>query len=134
MSKPFLLYAHEAATPDGVVLEDIFDHPSTTRLCNDEAEIVEFLAVEDAEGAHWSWKEPDGGISMIFGSRLELDMCFPFGMQAEIDRGEGEPVRLMLRPTGRRSMRAKDFADVSAVLPSGESADAEEPGHTVPHF
>ena len=65
----------------------------------DADRIVEVEVREDADGRYFGWLDAhrDSGFpSMIWPSRLQLEMCFPSGTQVEVDRGEGRVVQLSI--------------------------------------
>jgi hypothetical protein len=50
---------------------------------------------EDPDGAYHGWIETgEDTPSMIWPSRAQLTMCFAYGVQVEIDKGRGVPIRL----------------------------------------
>lgn len=76
---------------------DLFDniHPSrtTVEMCG-PSEVAPVLVAEDADGAYWGWRYPDGRVSMIWRSLDLLDMCFPYGYRTAEECGQGRAVRL----------------------------------------
>ncbi len=64
---------------------------------------------EDPGGEYHGWLETgEDTPSMIWPSRAQLTMCFAYGMQVEIDKGRGVPIRL----------RCESLQNVPAVLPA----------------
>lgn len=56
---------------------------------------------DDPAGTHWGWL--DAGETepcMIWPSRIQYDMCFPYGPRAEEEAGKGRTVRLAVTTTG----------------------------------
>ena len=53
-------------------------------------------ALTEEETPYYGWKYPDGNISMIFPSTVLLEICFPYGIKAAIDNGEGNIVKLII--------------------------------------
>ena len=50
---------------------------------------------EDPDGEYYGWlKTGEDTPSMIWPSRVQLMMCFTYGMQVAIDKGQGVPIRL----------------------------------------
>lgn len=61
-----------------------------------EVDVVE-VADDDPTATHWGWMrtgndKPD----MIYPRKSLLDMCFHYGVQAEVDVGKGRVVRLVV--------------------------------------
>jgi len=58
------------------------------------------VAHDDPAGTHWGWLDAsDPTPSMIWPSRIQYDMCFPYGPRAEEDAGRGRTVRLAVTVT-----------------------------------
>ena len=73
-------------------------YPSTIQvgMCGvDTKDVVSVSVSEHEDGTHHGWKDEDG-FSMIFESLIQLKICFPYGMQVEIDKGGGTPVVLQV--------------------------------------
>ena len=50
---------------------------------------------EDLDGAYHGWMETGSDVPcMIWPSSVQLGMCFAYGMQVEVDKGRGVPIRL----------------------------------------
>jgi len=89
--------------------EEGFAHfyPSTIQLtmCGTAPHWLVQLAV-DADGDLWGWyhthhphnRESRGHVSMIYSHRKSVEICFPYGPDAETERGRGEIVRLRVTP------------------------------------
>jgi len=81
-----------------------FSHPQPTRTMarlyeRNADQVVEVEVREDPEGTYFGWLDAhrDSGFpSLIWPSRLQLEMCFPSGTQVEVDRGEGRVVQLSI--------------------------------------
>lgn len=59
-----------------------------------EVEVVE-VADHDPAATHWGWmRAGDDEPVLIYPRRFLLDMCFHYGVQAEVDAGKGRVVRL----------------------------------------
>jgi len=69
------------------------------------AEIVPVTVtiVPEPDNTHWAWLDYVYGEwnnlapTMIWESLFQLEMCFTYGMQAEIDLGRGIPVTLLVQ-------------------------------------
>lgn len=62
---------------------------------------VEEVAGDDETATHWGWMRnasahypADSEPHMIWASRAQFEMCFPYGSLAEVDRGKGRVLRL----------------------------------------
>lgn len=56
---------------------------------------------DDPTATHWGWIDTDGdhpAWALVWPSRPQFDVCFPYGPQAEEEAGKGRAVRL--RVTG----------------------------------
>lgn len=56
-------------------------------------------ADEDEEVRYWGWEDvkDKGKWSMIWPSKLQLEVCFTYGMAHAIKCGQGRPVRLIVK-------------------------------------
>lgn len=51
----------------------------------------------EPEGPYWAWEDAeDGAWSITQPSQMQLETCFPYGTQAEVDRGRGRVVNFVL--------------------------------------
>ena len=126
MRQPFLVYAHAVEHRGRMVFQDIRTRPMLTSLVRPDAEITEVLAVEDPDGDHWGWRTPDGAVGMIYASQKAFEACFTYGWAVEAARGKGEPIRLRLEPTGRRSHDPDAFTATEKVAkPERRVPDAQ---------
>lgn len=58
------------------------------------------VAHDDPAGTHWGWLDSnEDEPCMIWPSRVQYDMCFPYGPAAEEEAGKGRTVRLAVTPT-----------------------------------
>ena len=58
--------------------------------------IVPVVLTESPTGRYWGWLENDGKDTptMIWPSKMQVEMCFPYGPKAESDRGRGRLIQL----------------------------------------
>lgn len=68
---------------------------------------VEEVPEGDPAATHWGWMrsaylhyEADTVPGMIWGTRGQFEMCFPYGSKAEASRGHGRVVRLRVTEAG----------------------------------
>ena len=98
---PWEMYAHRhddgRFDPVGsysYVLAHGFDKPLVRVL-------VEDVDGDDPTATHWGWmqfagphRNADTEPHMIWGTHVQFEMCFTYGVKAEVDRGRGRVVRL----------------------------------------
>ncbi len=64
--------------------------------------IVAVTLTEDSQGDYWGWLASDAAEpSMVWPSKVQFTMCFPYGPEAEVKRGKGKILRLRVE---RRSV------------------------------
>jgi hypothetical protein len=115
MSKPVLppltesdLYYARRLTPDKP-WRGFYRHGTTWSVSgakDDEAVVVRCRERQelDPESPYWGWEyspkhnpHPEGGRwSMIWPSRTQLEICFPYGTKRAIEQGHGRPVNLLV--------------------------------------
>lgn len=75
-------------------LANFFKSRQAYVACGD-APVVRVRIITDDAGSHWSWWDAERkSHSMIFGSRVLVEICFPYGSRAEEERGRGKVVRV----------------------------------------
>lgn len=86
----------------------IYNHPGVVRMCGAQpSEIFELEFRERREGdpetPYWGWEDfkenttsRPSGYSMIWHAYHLFHMCFTYGDKAEVERGNGRPVNLLL--------------------------------------
>lgn len=70
-------------------------------MCGEERIAVVRIAVDEA-GPYWGWHYSHhpfngsfkGKVSMIYSNAIGVEICFPYGAAAEMERGRGRIVRL----------------------------------------
>lgn len=87
---------------------DAFHHfyPSTTavQMCGDDDIVLVELALDEA-GPYWAWYHSHhpgntnyrGAISLVYGNPISVEICFPYGTDAEVRRGRGRMVRVNVK-------------------------------------
>lgn len=85
-------------------LRYFYPHPDVVRWSVDEDEPGEILHVQlvpDDTGTYWCWHDAkDDEFYHVYHDKKLLEMCFPYGIQAEIDRGFGTAVRVRVEVLG----------------------------------
>jgi hypothetical protein len=104
-------YGHATTGPDGkIAYLNIFSHPRTTGMCDPDKPIVELRfcqatheeIIEERNGnspvrIYWAWLENGAkSFEMIFPHESLFTMCFPYGLSAEVNAGEGKVFRLVV--------------------------------------
>ncbi len=80
----------------GTILFHFYHHPKAVKMCQDSRDPHPVFKVEvtegtDAPGSYWGWwNSEDNSFHFVFPSRLQVDMCFPYGAKAEEERGRGK--------------------------------------------
>ena len=73
---------------------------------DDGEPVVAVLVEESPDGDYYGWEDAHiAGPVLIYGDRRAVEMCFPYGTEAEEKRGRGRVVRLAIReasPPGPR--------------------------------
>lgn len=96
---PWSAFAGLETGPDGEgSLRNVYPTETQVSMCGATRIVPVRLreAEEGEEETHWGWLEPDREPSMIYPSRVQLGMCFPYGIEAEIRAGRGREVRLVV--------------------------------------
>jgi len=93
------------STTKGKMFFHFFHHPKSVKMCQDSREPHPIFKVEVSEnadpnagqniggpsGSYWGWwNSEDNSFHFVFPSRLQVDMCFPYGAKAEEERGRGK--------------------------------------------
>jgi hypothetical protein len=60
---------------------------------------------DDPSASHWGWIDADADVPtwvLVWPSRAQYEVCFPYGVKAEEDHGKGQSIRLCVteRETG----------------------------------
>lgn len=77
----------------------VYYHSIPVSMCGvSEDKIVKVEVRLDDSGRYWGWLN-NKELSMIWPSKMCLGMCFPYGMQVEINKGNGAPVQLNIKET-----------------------------------
>jgi len=95
----------------------IFNHPVGTKMCG--SGIVYTVSItENSEGNYWGWEDKDkpGEYVMIWPSRVQLEMCFPYGMKVAINKNEGRPVQLKIEQMQEFTLTKGESLDIGSDI------------------
>jgi hypothetical protein len=85
------MFAHQL--PDGSHAD--FGSRLFVKFHGENRPIVPVRLFEDPEGRYHGWlAEGEDTPSMIWPTAMQLGMCFPYGIEVEIEQGKGRPIRL----------------------------------------
>lgn len=89
------MYAHRVERDGGVVYEHLDPDRRYAESHKLDYPIVEVTVAEGEDGPYYGWVDTDEQVpTMIHAHRILFSMCFPYGVQAEVDAGKGRVVRL----------------------------------------
>ena len=75
----------------------IYPSAVAVRMCDPDAPVWKVKATVDPKGIYWGWWVPDRAwISMIQPTKDLLGMCFPYGLSAAEEAGQGHRVRVRI--------------------------------------
>ena len=64
-----------------------------------DADIVPVMVREQVDGGHWGWWDHEHqAFAMIWPSKVQVEMCFPYGYRAAEWAGDGKLVELLVEP------------------------------------
>ncbi len=77
---------------------NIFSSSFATKMCGyDESEIDAILFEEDEDGQYWSFQDTgEEDYHLIFPHEVLFNICFAYGVKAEVDSGRGRIVHLSI--------------------------------------
>jgi len=79
-------------------LEHFYPSRGQVEMCGGSGgqDIVEVELTEDPEGPLWAWEDAEkpGRFSLVWPSRVQLAICFPYGLDVAAELGRGRVVRL----------------------------------------
>lgn len=95
---PCTMYCAESPRHDGgTYLTHFFPSSRGVKFCMDDRHPEPIWEVEVTAGDHnkpggfWGWWELDENrFTLVWPSRVQLEICFPYGYKAEEDRGRGK--------------------------------------------
>jgi len=89
------MYAHK--TERG--WRDIYSSAGAVQMCDgkEPQPIYQIKVTVDPKGEYFGWHDfSNDSLSMIWQSRVQLEMCFTYGIEAAIKRGKGKDVLLKI--------------------------------------
>lgn len=96
-------YAHVRERSTGPVYWHVYPSRVAAELAG-KGPIVDVTVTEDPDGAYWAWSaEGRPHLSHIYPNRTLLGMCFPYGLDAAEEAGDGRAVRVRIEPVKEAS-------------------------------
>jgi len=91
--------------PEAGAFINIYPHPRTVMLCCSRDEPIYQVKIREVRkgeiSQYWGWFDnEDEEYSMIWPSKIQMKMCFPYGPEAEESRGAGRQVNLVVEEVG----------------------------------
>ena len=78
----------------------VFPHFLSTLMCVSLKEKVSQIRVREAlpeeETPYHAWKHPDGQISLIYPSKVQVEICFPYGSEIAAKNGRGKMIKVVI--------------------------------------
>lgn len=95
MTKSYNLFAEKRE--DGS-FNNVYPREGQVKMCGVPEElIVSVVVTEDVDGIYHGWVDKDGlATCMVWPSLMQLKVCFPYGMEAAIEAGQGVYVKLKI--------------------------------------
>lgn len=95
------MYAFYKELHHGWFYTDVYSSPIGVRVCGHEPTHV--VTVREAtDGEDWNswawWNNKRQEITMIFPSRVQVEICFPYGHKVAEDAGDGRLIPVMIEP------------------------------------
>ena len=88
---------------------NIFSDIRSTLMCVGKGEEIFQIEVREAlpeeETPYYGWKYSNGRISMIFPSKLQVEVCFPYGTKAATVNGDGHMVKLIITEIYKKGVK-----------------------------
>ncbi len=84
---------------------NIFKTTLQVRVCGyDDDEIYAIKFEESPDGEYWAWQDTgESEFHLIYPHEILFIICFPYGVQAEVDAGRGRVVRLKVKKAVKMS-------------------------------
>ena len=85
------------ANPTDNGFRHVFPSKIQVGMCSSSLPIVRVVVESDPEGEYVGWVSTDRKVTMIFANIVLLKICFPYGLEAAIESGRGQVVKLKIR-------------------------------------
>jgi hypothetical protein len=70
--------------------------------------VEQVIVTETEDGSYYGWLRTGESVpTMIYDHRIPFNMCFPYGVQAEVKAGNGRVVRLTVKPASQQKPRTE---------------------------
>ncbi len=76
------------------------NHPNFCSLYDNKGQIDKVVIEEDKKGKsqYWAWWDHEKEIyRMVYPSRVQVEMCFPYGYKIEEEKGNGRLCRVKIK-------------------------------------
>lgn len=115
MSSVKMYATKERREQDGIeYFHDIYDHVLSTIMSTKTGEKIFQVEVREAlpeeETPYHGWKHFDGHIDMIFPSKPQLEVCFPYGTKAVTINGGGHMIKVVVTEINNKMNFCNDIS------------------------
>ena len=98
---------------DGFWYSHIYPSIKQVQMCVDKDEPIYEIDVVEAsdpsDDSYWGWMDEHNEISMIYPNAQALQMCFPYGIEAEERAGRGRVIRVDITEIFERGFFVDSF-------------------------
>ena len=86
---------HDGTKKEGYA--DLHTHPKTTQLYVGKKTILSLHVSENPNGEYWAWWDSKRNqFKMVSHVKSGIDICFPYGVDAEEEAGKGNLLRVTI--------------------------------------
>lgn len=93
---------------------NIFHRLLSAAMCADVGEKIYQIEVREAtpeeETPYYAWKRNNGNIEMIFPSKIQVEVCFPYGIKMASLNGGGHLINVCIREINEKMNFCKDIS------------------------
>ena len=93
----------------------IYSHILSTHMCVDSGDKISQLDVREAmpgeDTTYYAWKHPDGKIDMVYPSKVQVEICFPYGSEAATLKGEGHLIQVVITEINDKKNFCDNFSE-----------------------
>jgi len=94
----------------------VFPHILSTLMCVGIGEKVSQIEVREAlpdeETPYYAWKHSDNHISLIYPSKIQVEICFPYGSETATENGEGHMIQVVITEVNDKMNFFDNFSEV----------------------